>query len=398
MKQIQIIFIKIGNLINFLINSLIIKIIHLKKRPIKENTLLIIRLDSIGDFILVQNFFNILRTDSLYGKYNITLCGNIIWKDLAEYCNMETILRKNTFNNFIWINRKKFKWNFRYKFHILNQVYISGYEVAIETIFSREILFGDTIIKASNAKERIGSTGSPENKGKWIRKLFTDEYYTKLITQSDEILFEFYRNKEFFEKLLKKNIDISKPILNFTSVKLNLPFTKDYIVIVPGAQQKLRRWSEKKFASLIKFLLSDYQYDIVLVGAVAEKEISKRILEEIQSERVHDFCGKTTLPELGKIISMAKLLISNETSSVHFAAAVNTHFICISNGNHFGRFHPYPEETGVDGIYIYLEEIKKFIHNKDYLKSKYGFGSALDVNLIDESQVISALEKFLSKE
>lgn len=397
MKKIQIIFIKIGNLINFLINSLMIKIIHLQKRHIKENTLLLIRLDSIGDFVLVQNFFNILRTDSIYGKYNITLCGNIIWKDLAEYCNMETRLLKNTFNNFIWINRKKFKWNFPYKFKVLKQVYLSGYEVAIETIFSREILFGDTIIKASKAKERIGSTGSPENKGKWKRKLFTDEYYTKLITQSEENLFEFYRNKEFFEKLLKKKISISKPVLDFTSVKLNLPVTKDYIVIVPGAQEKSRRWSEKKFASLIKFLLSDYQYDIVLVGAVAEKEIAKRILEEIHSERVHDFCGKTTLTELGKIISMAKLLISNETSSVHFAAALNIRFICISNGQRFGRFTPYPKEMNLTYEYIYPEYIEKRLNNTAELAEEFKFHSKFDADEISFERVLTAVKKFLEQ-
>jgi len=391
MKKIQILFIKIGNLINFLINSLIIKIIHLKKRPIKENTLLIIRLDSIGDFILVQNFFNILRTDSIYRNYNITLCGNIIWKDLAEYCN------KNTFNNYIWINRKKFKWNFRYKFEILKQVYLSGYEVAIETIFSREILFGDTIIKASKAKERIGSTGSRENKGKWKRKLFTDENYTKLITQSEENLFEFYRNKEFFEKLLKRKIDISKPMLDFSSVRLNLSLTKDYIVIVPGAQEKARRWSEKKFAELIKSLLEAYPYDILMVGSAAEKETTKKILEEVKSERVQDLAGKTTLPEFGKIISMAKLLISNDTSAVHFAASLNTRFVCISNGQRFGRFIPYPNEMNLKCIFIYPDILEQRISNGDILYEEFRTSSRYNINIITIEKVFNAVKKILQE-
>lgn len=391
MKKIQIHFIKIGNLINFLINSLIIKIIHLKKRPIKENTLLIIRLDSIGDFILVQNFINILRTDSIYRNYNITLCGNIIWKDLAEYCN------KNTFNNYIWINRKKFKWNFRYKFEILKQVYLSGYEVAIETIFSREILFGDTIIKASKAKERIGSTGSRENKGKWKRKLFTDENYTKLITQSEENLFEFYRNKEFFEKLLKKKIDISKPMLDFSSVRLNLSLTKDYIVIVPGAQEKARRWSEKKFAELIKSLLEAYPYDILMVGSAAEKETTKKILEEVKSERVQNLAGKTTLPELGKIISKAKLLISNDTSAVHFAASLNTRFVCISNGQRFGRFIPYPNEMNLKCIFIYPDILEQRISNGDILYEEFRTSSRYNINIITIEKVFNAVKKILQE-
>jgi len=391
MEKIQILFIKIGNLINFLINALIIKIIHLKKRPIKENTLLIIRLDSIGDYILVQNFLSILCTDSIYKDYNIRLCGNIIWKDLAEYCN------KNTFNNYIWINRKNFRWNFHYKFEILKQVYLSGYEVAIETIFSREILFGDTIIKASKAKERIGSTGSPENKGKWKRKLFTDENYTKLITQREENLFEFYRNKDFFEKLLKKKIDISKPMLDFSSVKLNLSLTKDYIVIVPGAQEKARRWSEKKFAELIKSLLEAYPHDILMVGSAAEKETTKKILEEVKSERVQDLAGKTTLPELGKIISMAKLLISNDTSAVHFAASQNIRFVCISNGKHLGRFNPYPTEMNLNCIFIYPDILEQRISNGDILYEEFRTSSRYNINKISVEKVFNAVKEILKE-
>jgi ADP-heptose:LPS heptosyltransferase len=388
-KKSLLIFVKIGNLINFLINSLIIKIIHLKKRPIKEKTLLIIKLDSIGDYILVQNFFSILRTDSFYRNFKITLCGNIIWKDLAEYCSI------NTFDEFIWINRKKFRWNLIYKFNIYNKIYLKGYEVAIETIFSREILFGDTIIKASKAKERIGSTGSPENKGKWKRKLFTDNYYTKLITQKEENLFEFYRNKEFFERLLKKKIDITKAVLNFNSVQLNLPLMKDYILIVPGAQEKVRRWSYKKFAELIKLLLEAYQYNILLVGSPSEKEITNNIFNEIKSNRVQDYVGKTNLPEFGKIISEAKLLISNDTSAIHFAAALNISFICISNGKHLGRFNPYPDEMNLKCIFIYPDKLEQRIYSNNVNYDEFRTSSNYNINEISTEKVFSAVKKIL---
>lgn len=389
MKKFELLFIKIGNLINFIINSLIIKIIQLKKRSIKEKTLLVIRLDSIGDYILVQNFFNVLRNDSLFNNYNITLCGNIIWKDLAEHCN------KKDFDNFIWINKKKFKWNLFYKYDTLQKIYLAGYETAIETTFSREILFGDTIIKASKAKERIGSGGSRENYVKWKRSLFSDDYFTKLITQSNEILFEFYRNKEFFEKLLKKKIDITKPHLDFSSIQMSLPLPNEYFVIVPGAQEKSRRWSEENFVTLINFLLREYSFDILLVGSASENKITEKIVEQINSKRVLNLAGKTSLPELGKIISKAKLLISNETSAVHFAAAVETKFICLSNGQRFGRFMPYPKEMNLINEYFYPDYIESNLKQFDKLVEELKVASKFDINEISVDKVLNAVKKLL---
>lgn len=385
MNRIKILLVKFFNLINFLINTFLIKIIQFRKREIKKNSLLIIRLDSIGDYVLVQNFFNLIKLDSPYKDYKVTLCGNIIWKDLAEYCN------KDAFEKFIWINKKKFKWNIPYKFRILKSVYQSGFEVAIETTFSREILFGDTIIKASKAKERIGSTGSPESYVKWKRNLFSDNYYTKLITQSEKNIFEFYRNKEFFEKLFHNKIELAKPSLNFDDVEINLPTDKEFLVVVPGAQEKARRWSEENFTELIKHLLKEYHYDILLAGSSSEKSTIMKIIDGVNSGRVFDVSGKTSLPQFGKIISLAKLLISNETSAVHFAAAVNTPFVCISNGQRFGRFMPYPEEMKIRGKYIFPSEIENQLINKEFLEGNFELFSNLDINAIGLTKVLCAL-------
>ncbi len=391
MRKIKLIVIKFFNLINFIINSILIKFIHLGKRKIKEKTLLIIRLDSIGDYVLVQNFFPFLKIHPLYKEYKITLCGNIIWKDLATHCN------KNVFEDFIWIDKKKFKWNILYKFSILTRVYQSGFEIAVETTFSREILFGDTIIKTSKANQRIGSTGSTEDYVKWKRKFLTDEYYTKLITQRGDNTFEFYRNKEFFEKLLHQKIELNKPSIRIEEVEVELPIKKEFILIVPGAQEKARRWPEKNFSELINILLSRYDFDILLAGSTAEKSTTKRIVDSVNSERALDIAGKTTLPQLCRVISMAKLLISNDTSAVHFAASVNTPFICISNGKHFGRFNPYPEKMNIKCAYIYPGYIEKKVIDPAKLSVDLRFDKTLNINEISVKEVTEVLSDFFGK-
>ena len=93
---------KFLNLINFLSARIILLIIYTGKREIIKNTLLITRLDSIGDYVLFRNYLAFLKQSKKYKDYSITLCGNIIWKDIAESFDSDVV------NDFIWINRKKF--------------------------------------------------------------------------------------------------------------------------------------------------------------------------------------------------------------------------------------------------------------------------------------------------
>ena len=54
--------------------------------------------------------------------------------------------------------------------------------------------------------------------------------------------------------------------------------------------------------------------------------------------------GQTSLPELIEIIRGAEFMVTNDTSAVHFAAAVNTQAFCIWGPWEYGRFLPYEVE------------------------------------------------------
>lgn len=388
----NLILIKFLNIFRFLIYLVLDFLISLRKQKRNSNTLLLIRLDSIGDYLLLRNFFYFIRNSDKYKNYEITLIGNKIWKELSETFDGEII------NNFIWLDRKKFNNNVLYKYRLLKRIYNYGFESVIECTYSREILFGDSIVKLSRAINKIAHVGSPDSYVKWKRNLFTNRIYTKLIPSEEKIIFEFERNKEFFSKVLEQKIEIKKPQLNTNKLKSVFESDNNYIVIFPGANHKKRRWSVKKFVNVVNDILEKYKFDIVIAGSSEDSILADQILLQSDIKRVKNFTGKTSLPELAKLISDAILLISNDTSAIHFAASVDTPFVCISNGNHLGRFHPYPKEMGVKGIFIYPDEIMKFFSDEEYLKLKYGFDSELDIDQIIEKEVISAVEKSLTKE
>jgi ADP-heptose:LPS heptosyltransferase len=380
---------KFINIFRYLIYLILDFIISRSPQIRTTGSLLLIRLDSIGDYILVRNFFSAFKQSKRYQDYTITLCGNVIWKDLAEFFDAKII------DNFIWLDRKRFNNNPFYKYKILKYIYKRGFETVIDTTFSRENLFGDSIVKTNRAIERIGSSGSPDAYAKWKRNLLTNKYYSKIIPYSDSNIFEFYRNKEFFEKILLQSIEIIKPILDVTSIACEIPTNNDFIVIFPGAQEPKRRWAAYNFGFVVQTISKKFGYDIIIAGSKADTAIAKKLYFYFNAKKVYDMTGKTTLPQLAKLISLSKILISNETGAVHIAAAVGTPFVCISNGNHFGRFHPYPKEVFDKAFYIYPPEIMNNLNNEEMLKEKYRFNSDLNINGIKPEAVEALIKSIL---
>ncbi len=386
-SKFNLLYIKTLNLLQFLVTRFFIFLIQLEKQRCTPKTLLLIRLDLIGDYVIVRNFFYSLKNSKKYSHYRITLAGNIIWKELAEHFD------KGAIDEFIWIDRVSFYRNLIYKIKILKQIYQRGYEVVIDSTYTREILYGDALVKASNAAQRIGSSGALDVYAKWKRNFLSDGYYTELIPATENALFEFYRNLEFFQQLLEEKISIQNLHIHVSDVELNELLFSSYVVIVPGASDNKRRWSPANFALIIEEFSGIEPLNFVICGSNAENQIANEILSSLKTNKVINLCGKLKLSQLVKVISKAMLLISNETGTIHIAASTKTPFVCISNGNHFGRFHPYPAEVFDKAIFVYPPKIKAHLTDPDYLQEKYRFGSELDINTVPVQDVREAVNK-----
>ena len=361
------------NLVDFLASQ--------KATAPEPKTLLLVRLDAIGDYVLFRNFIEILRNSLKYKDYSITLCGNLAWQDLAETLDGKFV------NDFIWIDKKKFIRNIYYRYKVLNNIGQRGFEVAIQPNFSREYYYGDAIIKASGARERIGSCGDLGNMEGWQKKI-SDNYYTKLIPAGNYNMLEFQRNKEFFEKLLGVTIAITKPQIDMNYLNKGKPATGNYAIIFPGARNERKRWSTDKFAEIAGYLSAKYGLKIFIAGSHLEKALSNKIVSQARNIDINDITGKTTLTEITELISQADLVVSNDTFAVHLAVAVNTKVVYLLTGDHFGRFGPYPKDSMDKVYYIYPQEIMEKI-NTDfaYLTEKFRYESDLEVNSIKVEEV-----------
>jgi len=366
-----------------LIKLIIYFVIELFIKPSKEiqpKSLLLIRLDAIGDYVLFRNFIEVLKKSEKYKDYSITLLGNIAWKNLCEELDGEFI------DNFIWLDRDRFNKDFLYRYQKLQEIVSSGYEVALNSVYSREFSYGDAIIKLINANEKIGSVADVSNIRKW-QKNISDKYYDVLVPAKSELMFEFDRNKEFFENLLSIKLDIKKPHIDLKPKKLPFELPEKYAILFIGASASFRKWNIEGFSKIGEYLKNQFGYEIVLCGALSDKDDALRFKECFDGSYI-DLVGKTSLIELLHVIYNGNLMIANETSAPHFAVSLEmTNIFVISNGNHYGRFTPYPKDMAPNYHVIYHPVIEKDLDDYERLSNSYGYGSNLDINEISFESV-----------
>ena len=295
-----------------------------------SNSVMLVRLDVIGDFILWLNAAKEFRT--LFPEKKIVLYANSSWAELAE--------RLNHWDEVVSVDMKKLRTDDSYRLKVFKKIHRRGFNIAIQPTFSREYM-GDMLLRASSARVRIGSEGDVSNIHK-TQKRIADTWYTELIKACSAQTMELQRNAEFMRGIglstFKADVPCIDPLLELPA---NLSIKEPYVVIVPGASWVPRMWPLGNFAALIKRVNVKSDFKFVLCGSPDEYELCEQLSQLCGLENIKNFAGKTTLSQLVEVIRHAQFVFANETSSIHIATATQTPSFCILGGGHFGRFLPY---------------------------------------------------------
>lgn len=353
-------------------------------KDIHEKSLLIVRTEAIGDYFHFRNFLKYVKESYRYKNYKITLCGNVMYKDIAEHFDRQYI------DDFIWIHRKEFTENKSYREKMLSEINSRNFHIAIQPNFSREFLIGDSIVRASAARERIGAKGDTTN-DILLFKLIADSWYTELKNIPEKNIWEFDRNKSFFEQVLDTKIDLAAPLLEYpTQLK------EDYMVFFPGAGEKIKQWPKNNFAELASRIVNKHSLKIKICGSSQDFELAESILDGKNNNRIENLCGKTSLVELIDIISKCKILITNDSSAFHIGACLKTETICLFMGRHYGRFAPYPKGYDNHLHYIYPDRIKNLLLNTEIAIKKTKHAQPALIEEITIKQVEEEFDKIYS--
>lgn len=175
----------------------------------------------------------------------------------------------------------------------------------------------------------------------------------------------------FFRKLVQfdneisppwmQNVPVWKQMLNLlTLTDVRPPYRRDYafhvseanlrfasflhagigseplICIVPGVGgADKKRWSPRSFAQLIDALSECFPCEIVLVGHWTEQKLGEQIENRLASGKLTNLMGLTSPGTLAGLLQETRLVISNDTGTMHLAGILNTPVIAL-----FGPTNP----------------------------------------------------------
>lgn len=174
------------------------------------------------------------------------------------------------------------------------------------------------------------SLGAPtvtfqESNGSWM---------SSLKTQRVALLHESCRNMLLLESLGldRRSLIRFRPDLS-SKIDFNegnkLPSAAHWVGVVPGSVWGTKRWPAAKFASVVQMIMDMDNTGVVLIGSSEERSIASFIEEQCYKSRPEyrsrliNLVGKTALTDLCVLYPQLKLVISNDSSSVHYASAFN---------------------------------------------------------------------------
>jgi len=357
----------------------------------KEKKVLIFRLDLIGDYFMCRPFFSALKKDERWEGYSFTFAGNQQVKSLAES------LDKDVFEEFIWIDRARFINSWGYRFQVLKKIRQSGFEMVLYPSHTRQFWL-ESVVRVSGAAQKWTSKGVGHYMSS-LEKNLSDPKYTGHLETGGPVLFEFYRNRNFFSHFSSSvfNVKTLQSTPSAWSQSRNQSGA-GLIVIAPGASTKNRQWPLSFFSTLLSELDQIGKFEFVVLGGPSEKEAGEWLVSNLPEIKIQNLAGQMSLLQSFEFIQTANLLISNESGPVHMAATTGTPCICISQGNHFGRWNPYPSEVAPEIETVYPPSFGDVEHRYEALSEAYHEGSDVNISEIPVEKVFATARILLQKQ
>lgn len=183
-----------------------------------------------------------------------------------------------------------------------------------------------------------------------LRNIYLKLFYTDIYNiDYDFMNTQQVKNHEIFINRFTGRHDTAKmvmPNINETSKQLvdnllqNLPSSKINIALCLRSGIKYKDWSMQNFLTVIKNLNNNYQANFYIIGSKNDYDYAQKFIQQ-SNLPIQNFCGKTTLPQLGYLLKQSNLLLSVDTGTAHIAAAQETNTVVIFAGTSHKHWAPY---------------------------------------------------------
>ncbi len=127
------------------------------------------------------------------------------------------------------------------------------------------------------------------------------------------------------------------------TVSLNHSFAKEeYVVLNINSEASSRRLTPSKAAEVISEVRQRYSGKIVLIGGNKEQPFVENMLNRLPLRKgIESVAGKTTLPQLTKVLASARGVLTTDSGPAHLANALGTPTVVLFGAGNENNTAPY---------------------------------------------------------
>lgn len=299
-----------------------------RPKPAARYDAVIIRVDAIGDYVVWRDALSAYR-QRFAGARVALICAEVV-RPLAEldplFCRVYGIEKGKAFRDFTYFRR------------LLRQCRSIEAGQVIYPAWARQKI-GDILVEAVQSREKVGMKGYAWKRS--FAQTFHNRAYTRLLENPDtdyEI-----ESVEFFTRTA------ILPTYRYGLNPWQLPAPpkgwadRSYIVFAISSNDLDRIWPAERFAALADQIPDAYQLLFTGSGDADRLRVSQVLTLMKSRDRASDLVGKTDVVELSGLISRARMVVGNDSSAVHIAAATHVPSLCITRRCTQKIFVPYPD-------------------------------------------------------
>jgi heptosyltransferase-3 len=282
--------------------------------------ILLIQLGDIGDVVLSFPCIRALREN--FPKANLIVGVRQKAAELIQDCSWA--------DGVISINQDERKWyqEIVYQKKFFLQLKRFKFDLSVDL---RTGTRGAILTFFSGACQRVGFY-APDGK-LWRNRMFTHLAYLEGKP--------WQHMAAYYLRLLKTynvKTDNIWPEMNIPDEKLkqvealfqkeNIPLDHPVIAIQPFSLWEYKEWDLGKYASLIRWIVSEYGFPVIVAGSPEESARAEE-LKRMSGSYVYNIAGKTSIGMFAAVLKSCSMFIGGDSAGIHIAAALGTPTVSI---------------------------------------------------------------------
>ncbi len=279
--------------------------------PSNEDKILIISPGWVGDLIMAQALFKLLKRQQPACIIDV----------LAPRWAHPLLMRMPEINEHIVAEFQHGELKLRKRFQCAKQLQSRNYSrsIILPNSFKSALIPWLAKIKHRTGwlgEQRWGIINDRQKSNKKDMPLMVSHYLALAQTNNQSLL------TTPIESVLLPSLSVNIDKQHLLLKTLNLRLDKPVLALCPGAKYgSSKQWPSNYFSVLARHMLRQ-DWQVWIFGSPEDSPIAKKIHQSCSSDYYFNLCGKTKLNDAIDLLSLARIVVSNDSGLMHMASAL----------------------------------------------------------------------------